>query len=202
MELARQGATLTMACRNPSKCSAAAAKIAKETGNAKITSMLLDTSSLKSVRSFAAAFTVGAFVCSFLIVVTQWFVSYPDKVDAIPTTLPHPKYSQPATVDMLFLNAGIASAGATPEGGEILSEDGIQMVFATNHGLPLSLFVLLASSFVPLILSIATLRLSLCSRPSLAVQDPCAQVGSRADKPRRADVFRRKLQHLRLRCRR
>jgi len=36
-------------------------------------------------------------------------------------------------LDMLFLNAGIETAGRDDDGGLPLSEDGIEMVFATNH---------------------------------------------------------------------
>jgi len=54
--LSEQGATVIMVCRNPKKCSAAAEKISKETGNNKVTYMTMDTSSLKSVRAFAEAF--------------------------------------------------------------------------------------------------------------------------------------------------
>lgn len=36
-------------------------------------------------------------------------------------------------LDMLFLNAGIGSAGVNDDGSAPLSEDGIEMVFATNH---------------------------------------------------------------------
>ena len=36
-------------------------------------------------------------------------------------------------LDMLFLNAGIGSAGFDEEGNFAMSEDNIEMVFATNH---------------------------------------------------------------------
>ena len=41
--------------------------------------------------------------------------------------------SNNSTLDMLFLNAGIASAGKNEDGGLKLSVDGIEKVFATNH---------------------------------------------------------------------
>lgn len=37
------------------------------------------------------------------------------------------------SLDMLYINAGIGSAGVAEDGSAPLSEDGIEMVFATNH---------------------------------------------------------------------
>jgi NAD(P)-dependent dehydrogenase (short-subunit alcohol dehydrogenase family) len=55
-ELARAGATVILACRNPEKADAAKNKILAEIPNAKIEIGLLDVSSLKSVREFAKKF--------------------------------------------------------------------------------------------------------------------------------------------------
>lgn len=97
IELAKQGATLVMACRTMRKCDKAAATITAVTGNAKVSTMHMDTSSLASVRAFASAFT-------------------------------------PEVLDMLFLNAGIGTGGDYTKDGVLpLSEDGVEMVFATNH---------------------------------------------------------------------
>lgn len=57
MELARQGASVVMACRTDSKCTSAASKIIAETGNQQVSTMHLDTSSLASVRTFALDFS-------------------------------------------------------------------------------------------------------------------------------------------------
>ena len=61
LHLARQGATVVMACRTPSKCERAAATIRANatTGTGQhhaVETMTIDTSSLASVRAFANAF--------------------------------------------------------------------------------------------------------------------------------------------------
>lgn len=102
--LSRQGASVTLACRNPSKCQAAADKI--QTENAienvisKIEILIMDTSSLDSVKRAALSFK-------------QSFAN--------------------RSLDMLFLNAGTGTAGKNVHDGLApLSKDGIEMVFATN----------------------------------------------------------------------
>lgn len=98
--LARQGASVALACRSPRKCEAAAAAVrATAAPGADVSTYELDTSSLKSVRAFAAAFLAA----------------------------------EPRAIDMLFLNAGIASAGVWAGSTLPLSVDGIEMVLATNH---------------------------------------------------------------------
>jgi NAD(P)-dependent dehydrogenase (short-subunit alcohol dehydrogenase family) len=97
MHLARQGATVIMACRSMTKCEAAATKIRTNSSTALVETMVLDTSSLASVRAFSNVLVTGGHA-----------------------------------LDMLYLNAGIASAGKTREGSNKLSEDGIEMVMATN----------------------------------------------------------------------
>jgi NAD(P)-dependent dehydrogenase (short-subunit alcohol dehydrogenase family) len=104
LALARLGASVTLACRNPVRCQKAADTIRADSmfqdrGGGTVSTMTLDTSSLASVQSFGKAYR-----------------------------------SNPQTqskLDMLFLNAGIGSGG----GGKTvpLSEDGIELVFATNH---------------------------------------------------------------------
>lgn len=54
--LAKQGATVIMACRTPKKCVAAQAKIVAETKNDNVKTLTLDTSVLASVRAFAESF--------------------------------------------------------------------------------------------------------------------------------------------------
>ena len=54
-ELARAGANITLAARNPEKAKAVIQELEKETGNKNIEFMSVDTSSLNSVRNFAAA---------------------------------------------------------------------------------------------------------------------------------------------------
>eukprot|EP00040_Diaphanoeca_grandis_P022028 m.117860 g.117860 ORF g.117860 m.117860 type:complete len:362 (-) comp28612_c0_seq1:70-1155(-) len=96
LALAQQKATLIMACRSPTKCEAAATKISEATKNEKVSTMVLDTSKLASVRAFGKAFS-------------------------------SPK------LDMLFLNAGLASPAEKQGEKSTLSEDGIEIIFATNH---------------------------------------------------------------------
>ena len=52
-ELARMGAAVVLACRNPERAEAAREEIVKETGNNKVSVILVDLASLESVRSFA-----------------------------------------------------------------------------------------------------------------------------------------------------
>jgi len=115
LALARLGVSVTMACRNPGRCEAAANKIREDDivlqrGKADrgivdpesasdIVTMTVDTSSLKSVRKFC-----------------HDFLARTDDGEGSPKPL-----------DMLFLNAGIAFCGLHE-----ISEDGIENVFATN----------------------------------------------------------------------
>lgn len=55
-ELAQKGATVVLACRDEQKARAAAEALKKETANPNIEAMVVDMSSLASVRSFAAQF--------------------------------------------------------------------------------------------------------------------------------------------------
>jgi NAD(P)-dependent dehydrogenase (short-subunit alcohol dehydrogenase family) len=105
LHLARKGANVVLACRNPQKCQTAAASMTQNitstndnnvvTGGS-IECMILDTSSLASVHGFAVTFTQ----------------KYED---------------QP--LHMLLLNAGIALDHSRPRG----TIDGIEVTFATNH---------------------------------------------------------------------
>ena len=100
LALARLGATVTLACRNPTKCTQAADQIRSDERVTKghVRTMQLDTTSLTSVKLFAQRYK-----------------------------------KETEKLDMLFLNAGIGSAGFNEDGSAPLSEDGIEMVFATNH---------------------------------------------------------------------
>lgn len=101
LALARLGASVTLACRNPSKCTAAARTIQSDDAfKGKVYTMTLDTSSLASVKKFSQ----------------QYLDEHKDE-----------------PLDLLYLNAGIGSAGVNDDGSAPLSEDGIEMVFATNH---------------------------------------------------------------------
>lgn len=98
--LSRQGAMVTMACRNPQKCFEAAERIQNESqySGAAVSPLIMDVSSLKSVQSAAETFLL-----------------------------------RNEKLDMLFLNAGIYTAGKNFDGSPLpLSNDGIEMVFATN----------------------------------------------------------------------
>jgi len=101
LALARLGAHVTLACRNLTKCSAAADTIQSDDAfKGKVSTMTLDTSSLASVKKFSE----------------QYLEMHKDH-----------------SLDMLYLNAGIGSAGINDDGTAPLSEDGIEMVFATNY---------------------------------------------------------------------
>jgi len=95
LALGRVGASVTLACRNQMKCEQAASDIRADSryGGGDIFTMIVDTSSLKSVQNFSREY------------VTK---------------------HQGGTLDLLFLNAGIAASST------FLSEDGIEMTFATN----------------------------------------------------------------------
>lgn len=101
--LAKCGVDVVMACRNEKRCSAAADKIRKEAAasnaTSEISTMVVDTSSLKSVRAFSERF----------------LLKHQDKA-----------------LDMLYLNAGITFA-KSEDGKLTLSEDGVEMTFATNY---------------------------------------------------------------------
>ncbi len=56
LELARKGATVVMACRNPDKAQDALTRILAQVPSAKVELAALDLSDLKSVKAFAAAF--------------------------------------------------------------------------------------------------------------------------------------------------
>ena len=98
--LVRQGAEVVMACRNPTKCDEAADRMRQdERFQGKAVPMIVDTSSLRSVKAFAELF--------------------------------QRTYSERG-LDMLFLNAGMLW-GDTSRDCIPLSEDGIELVFATNY---------------------------------------------------------------------
>lgn len=110
LALARLGVSVTMACRNPSRCENAAKKIREDEivkqrlDNPDIVTMTVDTSSLQSVKDFCMDFRART-----------------DDGEGNPLPL-----------DMLFLNAGMSFAGLTEDGSLNLSEDGIERTFATN----------------------------------------------------------------------
>ncbi len=116
LALARLGVSVTMACRNPSRCNAAAKKILDdeivvrrrdrdhEVANPAVVTMTVDTSSLQSVKTFC-----------------QDFLARTDDGEGNPLPL-----------DMLFLNAGMSFTSLTEDGSLNLSEDGIERTFATN----------------------------------------------------------------------
>ena len=57
--LARHGATVIMACRDEGRCNAAAERIRRKVGSARVQPMSLDLADLDSVRAFAEAFGAG-----------------------------------------------------------------------------------------------------------------------------------------------
>lgn len=122
LALARLGVRVTMACRNPKKCENAAHTIRTDSlfiersesdrglsdateRDGYVTTATIDTSSLSSVRAFAVHYLEEH--------------ANKDKDDD-------------DTLDMLFLNAGIGPQPLTEDGTNRLSEDGIELVFATN----------------------------------------------------------------------
>ena len=119
LALARLGVSVTMACRNPTKCEKAAKKIREDEilfqrakidrgaidpeSASSVTTMTVDMSSLKSVQQFC-----------------HDFLARTDDGNGSPIPL-----------DMLFLNAGIFEV-LKPDSPLKLSEDGIEKTFATN----------------------------------------------------------------------
>lgn len=55
-ELAKAGATVIMACRDPKRAEGALADVRRRAPKAKVTTMALDLANLKSIRAFASAF--------------------------------------------------------------------------------------------------------------------------------------------------
>ena len=126
LALARLGAQVTMACRNTTKCEAAADKIRHDEqfiqqqqqkkkrnpgggGEDVVTTMTVDVSSLKSVQQFCRDYQVKS------------------------RTIREEEEEELLPLDMLFLNAGIGfPPSATADGTLHLSEDGIETLFATN----------------------------------------------------------------------
>ena len=110
LALARLGVSVTLACRNPSRCQAAAKKILEDeivmdrNSEPTVATMTVDTSSLQSVKEFCVDFRART-----------------DDGEGNPLPL-----------DMLFLNAGMSFASLTEDGSLNLSEDGIERTFATN----------------------------------------------------------------------
>lgn len=109
LALARLGVDVTMACRNPEKCKAAAKKIredalvferARDDREGKlptVTTATVDVSSLNSVSDFSRGFQAGGTI-----------------------------------LDMVFFNAGVVAKKSLEDGSSQLSEDGIELIFATN----------------------------------------------------------------------
>lgn len=54
LDLARRGARVYMACRDPKRCEEARQQIIKETGNEQVFNRKLDLSSMDSVKQFVA----------------------------------------------------------------------------------------------------------------------------------------------------
>lgn len=115
LALARLGVSVTMACRNPSKCETAANQIredeivirrGKEGIGSIVATMTVDTSSLKSVKKFCREFQAQT-----------------NDNDGAGNFMP---------LDMLFLNAGMGATPPKDDGSSKLSEDGIELTFATN----------------------------------------------------------------------
>ncbi len=103
--LAKCGVEVIMACRNEQRCQSAAEDIRKDTNGVvgtKVSTMVVDTSSLSSVQKFSKKFL---------------------------------DENQERPLDMLFLNAGrgVVFGHSTDPGSLILSEDGIEIYFATNY---------------------------------------------------------------------
>lgn len=102
LALARGGASVTMACRNKSKCDAAAARIFSDDAvviQGKIQTMTMDTSSLDSVRKFCDEYL---------------------------------RHDAAEALDILYLNAGIGTIVSNDDGRIPQSVDGIENMFATN----------------------------------------------------------------------
>ena len=147
LALARLGVTVTMACRDPSKCAAAATKIRKddmvvenkkkrnkgndddnddESGDVGllVRTMTVDMSSLKSVKKFCIDYN-------------NYQKQAKTNENENDNDANHNQH-QHQLVDMLFFNAGIKYADDSDDDGSssqshlALSEDGIEQIFATN----------------------------------------------------------------------
>ena len=147
LALARLGVTVTMACRDPSKCAAAATKIRKddmvvenkkkrnkgndddnddESGDVGllVRTMTVDMSSLKSVKKFCIDYN-------------NYQQQAKNNENENDNDANH-NQNQHQLVDMLFFNAGIKYAedsdddGSSSQSHLALSEDGIEQIFATN----------------------------------------------------------------------
>ena len=118
LALARLGVSVTMACRDLTKCEAAAAKIRAdkmvvqrgkgdrdlEDPGKNIATMQVDISSLKSVSAFCDSYHFRHFDTE----------------------------GNPLPLDMLFLNAGMTPRNPKEDGSVFLTPDGIEITFATN----------------------------------------------------------------------
>jgi NAD(P)-dependent dehydrogenase (short-subunit alcohol dehydrogenase family) len=105
LALARLGVAVTMACRNPVKCEAAAEQIrADDEFRGNVSTLTMDTASLSSVQAFAQAYMNKAITSA----------------------------NKSPALDMLFLNAGTVFTNQEYECVP-LSQDGIEIVFATNY---------------------------------------------------------------------
>lgn len=105
LALARLGVRVTMACRNPSKCEAAATAIREDPATTgKVSSRTVELSSLESVKKFCQGYLA---------------THINDRGKLLP-------------LDMLFLIAGILLKTPKEDGSPALSVDGIETVFATN----------------------------------------------------------------------
>ncbi len=128
--LAKCGVNVTLACRNEKKCSDAANKIKEEMKDNgydnEIGIMIVDMSSLKSVHTFSMEF-LAKFDVSSEVVGDDLINDVERGVETTESSL----LNKPS-LDMIYLNAGIGSSNS-PDGKLQLSEDGIELVFATNY---------------------------------------------------------------------
>jgi retinol dehydrogenase-12 len=130
--LAKCGVNVIMACRNAKKCSDAANKIKEEIKGHRydneIITMIVDMSSLKSVQTFSKELLAKFDVSD----ISDDVEDLKDVETAgTETTLSSSSHHKPS-LDILYLNAGIGS-GKSSDNELKLSEDGIELVFATNY---------------------------------------------------------------------
>ena len=116
LALARLGVRVTMACRNPGRCRDARDRILADP---EVISRGENDRGLHGESDRAAYLTTMTVDTSSLASVKRFCGEFLEKQQKDP-------------LDMLFLNAGIGPRPLTPDGKNRLTEDGIEIVFATN----------------------------------------------------------------------
>lgn len=116
LALARLGARVTMACRNSRRCEDARQTILEDP---QFVGRAIADRGLAQESDRSAYIEVGIVDTSSLESVQRFSRGFLESLDGNP-------------LDMLFLNAGISGLPLNSDGTNVLSRDGIEMLFATN----------------------------------------------------------------------